>query len=401
MTTRKKIILAIAVLAVIGLLFFALRPSPVPVSAATVVADDFVEYVEDEGRTRLREPHVMTSPIAGYLQRVALEPGDEVDAGDVIFRLEPMPAPALDARAREEAREQVQAARARLEAAESDHEARRSDFDLAETEFQRSQQLHLRQIISSDEMDRARARRDAARAAQRSAEHRVEVARFELDAARARIEIADGQRPPGDQPTLDVAAPVAGTVTQRHRRHEGPVRDGEEILEIGDLSTLEVQIDLLSMDAVRVRPGMRVVLERWGGAGDLEGRVRRVEPAGFTRVSALGVDEQRVPVQVNITSPRAEWRELGDGYRVEGRFILWEGEDVVQIPTSALFRSDDRWAVFVVEEGRAAQREVAIGRRSGLRTQITAGVEPGEIVITHPSDRVADGTRVDAEMRAR
>ena len=261
--------------------FFALRPTPVPVSVAPVVANDFVEYVEDEGRTRLREPHVITSPIAGYLLRVGLEPGNHVEADQVLFQLEAMPAPALDARAREEAGEHLQAARARLEAAEAELEARRSDYELADAEFRRSQQLHLREIISTDETDRARSRRDTARAASRSAEHRVEVARFEREAARARIEIADGERRPGDQPTLDVTAPVDGLVTQRHRRHEGRVRDGEEILEIGDLSSLEVQIDLLSMDAVRVRPGMRVVIECWGGDSDLDVRVRRAEPAGF------------------------------------------------------------------------------------------------------------------------
>ena len=168
-------------------------------------------------------------------------------------------------------------------------------------------------------------------------------------------------------------------------------------MEIGDLDELEVVVDLLSVDAVRVRPGMRVVLERWGGDDDLEGRVRMVEPGGFTRVSARGVDEQRVPVRVEITSDREEWAHLGDGYRVEARFILWKGEDVLQIPTSALFRSDDRWAVFVMDHERARLRQVETGRRSGLTTQVVDGLEEGEFVITHPGDRVEDGSRVRAE----
>lgn len=399
MALRKKIILLLAFAVIAGLLFIALRPAPVPVSGAPAIRDAFVEYVEDEGITRLRDPHVVTAPITGYLHRVALEPGDEVAADDTLFELEAMPAPALDARAVEQAREEVAAARARLQAAEAELEARRSDDELAQIEFARSQRLHLREMISTEELDRARSRRDSARAAERSARHRVEVARFELEAARAMIEIADGERPPADRPTLAVRAPVAGTVTQRHRRDEGPIREGEEVLVLGDMGNLEVRIDLLSMDAVRVRPGMRVIVERWGGDSDLEGTVRRVEPAGYKRVSALGVDEQRVPVLMDIVSPNSQWEQLGANFRVEGRFILWEGDDVLQIPTSALFRHDDRWAVFVIRDGRARIRHVGTGRRSGLRTQITEGLEAGETVITHPSDRVADGTAVDIDLR--
>jgi HlyD family secretion protein len=192
-----------------------------------------------------------------------------------------------------------------------------------------------------------------------------------------------------------VRAPIAGTITKRHRCCEGPAQAGEQILEIGDLEAdLEIQVDLLSVEAVRVRPGMRVVIERWGGVDELEGRVRRVEPSGFTRVSALGVDEQRVPVLVEIASPREQWANLGDGFRIEARFILWEGDDVTHIPTSALFRSDNRWSVYVVENERAVQRGVTIGRRSGLRTQVVEGLREGETIITHPGDRIGDGVRV-------
>ncbi|MEY6433513.1 HlyD family efflux transporter periplasmic adaptor subunit, partial [Thioalkalicoccus limnaeus] len=248
--------------------------------------------------------------------------------------------------------------------------------------------------------DRRLAQRDAAQAAERAARHAVEVARFEAEAARALVEIADGKRAPGDQPVLAVRAPIAGSVTQRYRCCEGPVQSGDSVLELGDLDRLEVRVDLLSMDAVRVRPGMRVELERWGGDGDLEGRVRRVEPAGFEKVSALGVEERRVPVWVRILTPREHWASLGDGYRVEARFILWEGEEILQVPTSALFRDQDRWALFVVEDGRASRRIIEIGRRSGLWTQIESGLEAGELVVTHPGERIQDGIRVAAEIRS-
>lgn len=400
MIQPRQWLIGAVVIVVIALLAVALRPAPIPVSATEVGSAYFAEYVEDEGRTRLRDTYTVSAPIGGYLRRVDLEPGDEVAAGVALFALESMPAPALDARSREQAREAIAAARSRLQAAQAELETRQTQFTLAETEFERSEQLHERNLIAAEERDRRRAVRDSARTAERAASHAVEVTRFELESARAVLEIADGERSPGDQPSLEVRAPIAGTVTRRHRCCEGPVAAGEPVLELGNLDELEVQVDLLSMDAVRVRPGMRVFLERWGGGEDLEGEVRRVEPAGFMRISALGVEEQRVPALVRITTPRKAWSHLGEGYRVEARFILWADDDVLQVPTSTLFRDDDRWMVYVVRDGRAEMRGVEIGRRSGLWTQIRSGLEAGEVVITHPGDRIADGVRVAADMRA-
>ncbi|TDT40406.1 HlyD family secretion protein [Halospina denitrificans] len=396
---RKQIMIGIAGLVLLGLLILALKPSPIPVSATEVRRGPFTEYVEDEGETHLPEPHHVSAPISGFLRRVDLDPGDRVEAGDTLFELESLPTPALDARAREQARERVSAAQARLQAAEAELEARESQHELAQKEYERAQRLHERGAISAEERDRRRSQRDSARAAERSARHAVEVARFELEAARAVVEIADGERAPLEQPSLSVRAPITGTVTRVYRCCEGPVQAGEEILQIGDLSTLEVRVDLLSMDAVRVEEGMRVVLDRWGRDDELEGRVHRVEPAGYTRVSALGVDEQRVPVRVEITSPREQWPELGDAFRVEARFILWEGEDVVQVPSSALFRRDDSWAIFVVEDGQAVLKTVKTGRRSGLWTQVTDGLSGDEVVITHPGDRIESGVGVEVDLR--
>lgn len=394
MTIRKKIILVLIAVAMAGLLGLALWPSPVPVSVATAERGFFAETVEDEGRTRLPDPHTVSAPVTGYLQRVTPEPGDEIAADQVVFTLEPPPVPALDARARTQARETVAAARARQEAAEAELEAREIQHQLARSEDQRYQQMYDRELVSAEVMERTRAQRESSRVAERAARHAAEVARFELDAARAVLEVADGTRAPGDQPRMEVRAPVDGVVTRRHRYSEGPVSAGEPVVDIGDLSTLEVQVDLLSMDAVRIRPGMPVVLERWGGDGALEGEVLRVEPSGFLKVSALGVDEQRVPVRVAITSPREQWQALGDGYRVEARFILWQDDDVLQAPTSALFRRDDQWFVYVAEDGRAHRTAVQPGRRSGLMTEIRDGLQAGARVITHPGQRVDDGARV-------
>ncbi|MDO3378570.1 efflux RND transporter periplasmic adaptor subunit [Geoalkalibacter halelectricus] len=400
MSRRKKIILLLCALVFAGLVVAALLPAPAEVSAVEVRRGPFVAYVEDEGRTRLRDSYPVLAPIGGYLRRVALEPGDPVAAGDVVFTIEPSPAPALDARMREQARETLAAARARLDAAHAEHAERTAQAQLAESEVRRYQPLYEAAVVSAAEMDVVRRTWERSRAAVRAAAAAVEAARHEVETARAVVEIAEGTRSPEDERLLRVRAPVSGVVLSRERCCEGIIHAGDQVLAIGNLAEdLEIQVDLLSMDAVRVPPDARVIITRWGGESDLEGRVRRIEPAGFKRVSALGVDEWRVPVLVEITSPRQDWRTLGEGFRIEARFILWEGEEVVQVPIGALFRVDDAWQVFVVEEGRARLRSVEPGRRSGLWTQILEGLEPGELVITHPGAQIDDGRRVRVEQQ--
>lgn len=399
MTLRRKIVIALLTLTVIALMVFAFRPSPVSVTAVEVSRGPFQEYIEEEGKTRLRDSYTVSAPIGGWLQRVILEPGDTVEAGETVFRLEPYPAPALDARAIEQARETLSAARARLSSVQAMHETQKADAQFAEAEYERYRELHERGLVSSTEMDRARSQRDRAQASARAAAHSVEAARFEVAHAQSVLEIASGQRQEADQKPLEVRAPVGGLIMRRHRCCEGSINAGEPVVDIGSLDDLEVQVDMLSMDAVRIKPDMHVHIHGWGGDEILHGTVRRVEPAGFTRISALGVEEQRVPVIVDFADPREAWMALGEGYRVEARFIIWEGEDIMQIPTSALFRIDEGWAVFVMENGHATLRPIEIGRRAGLITQVTAGLEAGEIIITHPGDRIDDGSRVTTEIR--
>lgn len=393
---RRWIVPALAV-ALALVLVLALRPSPLPVSTAEVTRGAFVESVDEEGQTRLRETYTVSAPIAGYLQRVRPEPGDTVELGETLFRMEPHPAPALDARSLEQARENLAAVRARRQTAEANLATVAADAEFAASEYARYRELHDRGLVSTTEMERARAARDRQAAARRAAEYAVEVAGFEVESARAVLDIASGQRPAEDQPELEIRAPVAGVILRRHRCCEGTIAAGEAVVDVGSLDDLEVQVDLLSMAAVRVRPGMRVRLTGWGGDEVIEGRVRRVEPAGFTRVSALGVEEQRVPVIVDLDDADEAWRALGVGFRVEAEFILWEDDEVLQAPTSALFRREGDWAVFVVDDGRAALRRVARGRSSGLTTQIIDGLVAGERVITHPGDQVREGSRVRAD----
>ncbi len=397
MNMKRKIILGIGLIAGATLLVLALRPAPIPVSVVTAERAGFQEYVEEEGRTSLRDPHTVSTPIGGYLRRVELEVGDDVAAGDILFSMDPSPVPALDARAREQARQAVGAARARLESIEAEFEALRAARRFAALEWERAERLFGEGAISASERDRVRLALERAEGAERAGTKAVEAARYELRNALAVLEAAEGDSSPGADEPLRIRAPLSGVVLARHRWNEGLVAPGEAVMDLGDLSRLEVTVDLLSMDAVRVEEGMRVELTRWGGAEDLAGTVRRVEPAGFMRISALGVEEQRVPVRVVLKDAREAWAALGKDYRVEARFILWEDDDVLQIPSSALFRHEDRWGVYVVEGDRAFRRFVEPGRRSGLWTQIHEGLQSGERVVARPGDRVEEGVRVRAE----
>ncbi|MDT8878007.1 HlyD family efflux transporter periplasmic adaptor subunit [Halomonas saccharevitans] len=392
--TLRRLLWALAALIALGLLIWALRPMPVRVNTVTVQSAPFVDSVNEEGRTRLRDTWHVTAPITGYLRRVMLEVGDAVEQGQVLFRLEPSPAPALDARSREQAEDALQAARARLHAAEANLETARAEKRFAEAEYRRYQRLHERNLVSTADLEHRESLRDRQRALERSAASSVEAASFEVESARAVLAVTSGQRSGTEQPMLEVAAPVTGVVLERFRCCEGAVEAGQPIVEIGRLADMEILVDLLSMDAVRLKSGMDVHITGWGGA-PLSGSVRRIEPAGFTRVSALGVDEQRVPVVIDFAEGTdAAAQGLGTGFRVEVEFLIWQADDVLQVPTSALFRDDGRWAAFAVEDGRARLRHLKIGRQSGLASQVLEGLEAGERIVTHPGDALTDGAAV-------
>ena len=400
MASKKKILIIPVAVLVVALLVYALRPGPVPATTVRVERGSFTEFVEEEGYTTLRNPYVVSAPVSGFLRRVTLEEGDNVEAEQVLFELEPSPAPALDARSMEEARARVNAAEARLRTVEAEAEARELERQFAEKEFGRTEALYRRDAVPASQLESWRDRRDRARSAERAARNAVETARFEVAKARTALDVAQGQRTDSpESPRIRVRSPLDGVVLARLRRDEGPVQAGEAVLEIGDLSLLEVRVDLLSMDAVRVRPGMDVILTRWGGDRDLAAKVRRVEPAGFERISALGVEEQRVPVRIDFTEDRPEWEKLGTGYRVEARFILRHDDDALRIPAGALFRKDGDSSVFVVGDNRARLRPVQTDRRSGIWLRVVSGLEAGEKVIAHPADRIQDGTRIRPEMR--
>lgn len=400
-SNKQKLFYGLLTTALMFALVAGFRTPAALVDSALVARARLEVSVEDEGRTRLADRYQVSAPLTGYLGRIGLEPGDTVAQGQALFSINPTPVNSLDARSRVQAEATLARAQAALAAAQTQVEAEHARLELADKELARIQRLVEGGHLPVDNLDRARAEARRAHASVNSARFAVDVAGHELENAQATLAVGGGAQ---RNAPFNVNSPIKGVVLSRQRQSEGTVQAGEAVLTLGDLDNLEVEVDLLSSDAVRVQPGMRVELARWGGVDALPGRVRRVDPAGFTRFSALVVEEQRVWVIVDIDAPRAQWQFLGDAYRVEARFILWEGDNILQIPISALFRNDKDvrtngdtrhdWACYVIEQGRAKRRAVSIGRRSGLHAEVTAGLVEGERVLLYPGQDIVEGTRV-------
>ncbi|MCH8542241.1 MAG: efflux RND transporter periplasmic adaptor subunit [Alcanivorax sp.] len=389
-TRRSLMLAALALVIAVGLLLGFRQPAAL-VDTAEARHDVFRVTVEEEGRTRLADRYEVSAPVSGHLSRVRLEPGDAVERGDPLFIVHPMYAAPLDARSRAQAEAALGRAEAMLLASRSFVEAEEARADLARKELERVRPLVRAGHLSADLLDRAEAEARRADAALRSTRFAVDVARHERDNARATLAVTGGAE---EASPLTVRAPLDATVLRRPRQSEGAVLAGEPVLVLGDLDSLEVEVDVLSRDAVRIRPGMSVALTRWGGEDDLAGIVRRVEPSGFTRVSALGVEEQRVWVLVDIDLEHALAAGLGDGYRVEAAFLLRDSDDVLQIPVSAVFRDAEGWGTYVADNGRARLRRLSIGERSGLQAEVTEGLQPGERVVLHPGQDIHEGRRL-------
>lgn len=390
---RRRLVLGLLAVLVAWGLFQGFRPQAVEVDMGTASRAALRVTLEQEGRTRVLDRYVVTAPVTGHARRLRFEVGNAVERGAILVELEPLRAEALDPRRRAEAQARIAAAESGVSAAEQRAKAAASGAELAQTELQRVRALRLQGHVSAAAEDRAASEVQRSAADMRSAQFAVITARHELEAARTTLKYAGSA---SSTELVTVRAPVAGRVLKIAHKSEGTVASGQPLVEIGDPAALEVEVDLLSADAVRIHPGTRVVFERWGGEGALEGVVRVIEPTGFTKVSALGVEEQRVWVIVAFSSPATQWQRLGDGYRVEASFIVWEGKDILQIPASALFRDGDGWAAFVVEQGKAVKRRVEIGQRTGLSAQVVSGIQVGERVINHPDDRVREGVSVVA-----
>lgn len=395
MRTANKIALGSGLAALAGLLVWLLQPRPVPVETASVEQGAFEQTVSDDGKTRVRERYVVSAPLAGTVERIALKAGDAVERGDIVARLTPAVPAFLDARTARELKERVGAAEAqRLRAVA---EVQRTEAQLAQARADRDRAVKLAAqgflsatVREQSELAAHTAEKalDAARFAAEAAGHEAAQARAAL--ARYRSESA-GTTPAGSH--WEVRSPVRGAVLKVVQESEGVVALGAPLLEIADPRGLEAVVDVLTQESVGIRPGMPARVELGAGAA-LAARVRRVEPAAFTKISALGVEEQRVNVVLDFAESLDRLHTIGDGFRVEAHIAVFRADEAVKVPVGALFRDGADWAVFVVENGRAAKRAVSTTRRSRAEAMIESGLRPGERVVLYPPDTLAHGARV-------
>ncbi len=382
-----------AILAAAAAVVLALRPRPVPVDVATVARGALSVTIEETGITRVKDRYVISAPVAGSISRQLLEAGDPVKEGDVVAEIAPSLAPLLDTRSRSEAQARVTAALSALGQAQALAARANVAQDLARDDLARKRTLAHGGSLPPQDLERAEFELRMRGEEVASAAFAVKVAAGQLRVAQAAL---GGDAASRDR-HVDVVAPASGRVLRVLQKSAGVVPAGAPLLEVGDPEALELVADLLTTDAVRVQPGTPVAIQGWGGDRALAARVRRVEPSAFTKLSALGVEEQRVNVIGAFTEPRTAWAALGDNFRIEARLTLWQGDGVIKVPQGAAFRHGDGWAVFRVESGRARLAPVQIGHRGETEVEITSGLSPGMVVAVHPGDRVKDGARVEPQ----
>ncbi|MFZ5637060.1 MAG: efflux RND transporter periplasmic adaptor subunit [Pseudomonadota bacterium] len=402
--TRKRTWIGggVATAALLALLVWAFAPRPVPVETATARIGRFERTVDEDARTRVRDRYAITAPLAGRVSRIALREGDAVEHDATLATLTPALPPMLDARTEAQLAARVETADAAVDRAAARIALARTALAQARNTLKREEGLARDRFIAASQLENDRLAVRAAEQDLESAKEDHHVAGHELEQARAALAAARDD----DVGAFAVRAPVSGRVLRVTQTSEGMVALGAPLLELGDTAQMEIVAELLTTDALQATPGMPVRIERWGGPKPLAGRVRRVEPAGFTKISALGVEEQRVNVLIDLTGPREDWRSLGDGFRVGVRIVVVARDDALLVPVSAVFPRPGAggdgevdgarpMAVFAIQDGRARLREVAVGGRNGSDAWIVSGLRAGERVIVYPGDAVAEGVRVE------
>jgi HlyD family secretion protein len=395
----KLFVVLIAAVVVVGL-GYAFWPQPVDVDLAMVDRGALQVTVDEDGKTRIREKYVVSAPLAGRLLRIDMDAGDPVEAGKTLLAtIEPRDPELLDARTIAQAEARVRTAEATLKKMEPMMEQVRAAQAFAEAELTRARSAGS--AVSKSELENAEYENRRASEEQRSTRIQEEIARFELEQAEAALlrtrprenNEADSE-PNGNGWTFTIYSPIDGQVLRVLQESAAVVTAGTPLLELGNPADLEAEIDVLSRDAVKIEPGAKVLFEHWGGDKDLLGQVRLVEPSGFTKISTLGVEEQRVNVIVDFVDPPEARTALGDGFRVEARIVIDEADDVLKVPTSALFRVGKESAVFKVVDDVVHEQIVKIGRQNGLEAEVLDGLANGDRVVIHPSDQIEDGVVV-------
>lgn len=393
---RKRLLLIVAALALIAGFAYAFWPRPVPVNIAMVTRGPLLVTVNEDGKTRIKERYTISTPIGGRLLRIDLHPGDTVEAGRTVLAVvEPSTPELLDARVRAQAEASVKAADAALGQASTNLERARTAHEFGQTDLNRTQKLYEMRVLSHSELDAAEQKERISAEEFRAAEFAMHVAEFELEQAKAALLHAEG-RPTTEIPNgrLEIRSPVGGQVLRVFQESATTLAAGARLLEVGNPGDLEIEIDALSVDAVKIQPGAKVVLEHWGGDNPLLARVRIIEPAAFTKISALGVEEQRVNVIADFVDPPELRRGFGDAFLVDARIVIWEGDNVVKLPVGALFRHGEDWAAFTVDNGKARLRTLKLGYRNDLEAEVIEGLDPNAKVVVYPSDKIHDGVTV-------
>jgi len=392
----NTLVLLVIAGAVVLLLTMWLRPAPARVDAAKASRGPMRVTVDGEGKTRVRDRYVIAAPVGGRLRRIDLRRGDAVEQGQVIAHIDPLPLAPLDLRQRAEAIGRVNAAEDVKVEADRLVERNRATYDQAKRDLERSETLVRSGVISRQEVENAQTTVATSLREYEAAKSKAESAVHEVEVARAALIAADRAGRYGAAETVKVQAPTPGRVLRMLEESERVITAGTPLVELSNPSKLEVVIELLSTNAVKVSPGSLMLIEEWGGPNALEARVRLIEPSAFTKVSALGIEEQRVNVVADLVEPATS---LGDGYRVEGRIVIWEADSALRVPVSALFRRGENWILFVVENGEAHRRDVEVGQRTPFEAEVKSGLEEGAEVIVHPSNQITDGTRVAIQGR--
>lgn len=382
----------LGLLALASLIAWGLWPKPVIVETGVVARAPLTVHVSEEGKTRVRNRYVVAAPVAGKMRRVPLKPGDTVEAGKTVLTvIEPVVAPLLDPRARVQAEAVVSMHEAARQQASATLEAARAALKMAEADRDRIRSVRKDGTISESDRDKMEADASIKAAEVRAAEFSLQVIDHELAQARAVLQRPDVSAAGN---LVEVKSPVSGRVLNVYQESETVVAPGTRILEVGDPADIEIEAEILSRDAVTIKTGDSVEIEQWGGQTTLKGRVRRIEPAAFTKISALGVEEQRVYVLADLVDPPEAANALGDRYRVEVRVAVWHADDVLVVPAGALFREGNTWMTFVYQNGSAKHVTVEAGHTDGRFTEVHSGLKAGDKVLLHPPDTVKDGTAV-------
>ena len=393
---RRLIFWTVAAALLIAGLYYTFREQATLVDLGMVDTGPLEVSIAEEGETRVRDVYELSSPLMGRVLRLEVEAGDAVAAAEtVIAKIEPSDPNFLDLRSEEEAKAAVKTSEAELTLAKAQLNEAESELEFAFTELERAQRLVDRKLVSQRELDQASKNYKTKAASVKTAQASIRARESELAQAKARLVTPIDVRGSNKEcKCLSLFAPATGKILRVLHESEGVIEAGDVLVEIGDTADLEVVVDFLSIDAVRIKPGQRVAIEQWGGDSHLNGVVQKVEPFGYTKVSSLGIEEQRVDVIIDLVDPHEKWASLGHGYQVEARVILWHDDSVLKMPITALFRENGEWSVFVVKDHRAKLQKIELGKKNAFEAQVLAGVGEGDQVILHPSNQIKDGTLI-------